>query len=119
MTCKDCNGTGKYQPLTGPPKPCRKCQDAPDLSLARVGLLALRPDHVSNADLVSDFVKIFIREGFNSFHPIKVKKEGSMYLVIDGNARIAALRRLYKYAPKSLDRVLQYEQVPVKIEYIG
>lgn len=27
--CKDCNDTGKYQPLIGPPEPCLACQDPP------------------------------------------------------------------------------------------
>ncbi len=29
MTCKDCKGTGKYQPLVGPPEPCLTCCDPP------------------------------------------------------------------------------------------
>ncbi len=27
MKCKDCKGTGKYQPLYGPPEPCQACAD--------------------------------------------------------------------------------------------
>lgn len=115
MPCKDCNGSGIYQPLIGPPEPCRKCQDAPIKNLMRVDFLTLSLSRAPGQDVVGPMVKTLIREGFNSFYHITVRKWHFGYLVTDGTVRVAALRRLYNHASDAFNRILPDGQIPILV----
>ena len=111
MTCKDCKGTGKYQPFYGPSEPCRACQVSHDSDLGRVpfdSLWLTRP--------VSDYRDMrarLIRDGYNSFYPIRYEVNGQgQMLVHDGNIRVAALRSVQSLNIDLFDKILPDGLIP-------
>lgn len=108
MNCKDCNNTGLYQPLCGPPEKCQSCLPLPFLvSLDK--LYFLGPPVAHDINIMYSLTVNGLKE------PLSVFYDSGRYCIIDGKKRFAALCYLKQILLPMFNRICPNNEVSIQV----